>query len=133
MRIPPIVPVHVLPKLQRTLHDLVWELNRLVLEQSDGLQYVADLDDVLFRRSIRKVDAKTRLQKVAIDLDTASIMLELVALASASKSMVAPIVQLLRHERDMGYLQTPNVIVEIRRSMLHQLVLWELIVPTLEQ
>ena len=133
MRIPPIVPTHILPRLQRTLHDLVWELNRLVLKQPDGLQYAADIDDILFRRSARKVDAKTRLQKVAIDLDTASIMLELVALASASKSMAAPVVELLRHERAMVYLQTPNVIVELRRSLLHQLVLWELIMPALKR
>ena len=131
--VPVVIPARVLPRLEESLAELLWELSRLVSIERGSPGISSDVGMILFQRRARKGAAMTALQRIAIDLDAASSMLELIAIAYGDESSVKLILKTIRrnHERDL--YETPSVLVEIRNNLLRQFVLWELIMPSLEK
>ena len=128
----PIIPSRILRRLQQTLNDLVWELNHRLLDRTDTEDHTASINAIGFERRSRKVGDTTEFQKIAIDLDIISMLLELIVLDSLDESKIRPILEIVGADRKAAMGKTPDVIMEIRDNLFRNLALWELAAPVLQ-
>lgn len=111
----------------QSLGIMVDQLDRLVREHPAGKANAIRADIVVQLRQARTLAADTPLQKAAVELDTATALLELLVEESDPGGTSRAAVARLKTERKAALDGAANVLQELREAAYFNLALWDLL------
>lgn len=113
---------------------VIEQLERLVRDHPRGGQHATRLKQIQQNHVARNLACDTQLQKVAVDLDTAGDLLDLlVREADPNDQDTQRALSMISTERQKAAASTTNVLHEIRESAFANLLLWDLLLKLKRQ